>query len=709
MLYRTASIFALCTSFVLPAHAAPAEGGGAGDDAAETELAASNVIVVTGARDQYGAETTRGATRTDTPLVDVPQAVSVVTERQIEDQAMRSIGDVLRYVPGAMIGQGEGHRDQITLRGNNSTADFFVDGLRDDIQYYRPLYNLDRVEVLRGPNAMIFGRGGGGGVVNRVTEAPVLGRSLLEGAASLNSFGAWHVEGDLNRPLRDGVAARLNAVYEEFGSHRDAYEGRLFAANPSLRLVVADTTGVGLSYEYVDDERVVDRGVPSLDGRPLAGARDTFFGSRADNRMDFEGHILRGTVEHRFSPEVSLIGRLLYADYDKSYRNAFAATAVRLTGGVQEVGIEAYEDAFQRENLFSQTDLVWRTATGSASHTLLAGVEVGRQQTRNQRLNGFFGPSARRVFVPLADPVAIPAIEFRGGAGTGERGTVSEASLLAVYVQDQVEIGPVEIVAGLRYDRFDIEVDDLVAGVTTARTDNLWSPRLGLVFHPADAVSLYASYSRSFLPQSGDQFNALDVTAAALEPERFDNLEVGAKWQPRSNLTVSAAAYRLDRTNTRAPGATPGTIVQTGEQRSRGIEIEASGQIRAGWALSAGYALQDAEIRRTTAAAPAGRDVPQVPRHQAFLWTRYDLGPGLGIGLGVTHQSRSFASIGNLVVLPSHTRVDAGLFVRIAEGVEAQLNVENLLGETYFPTAHNDNNISTGAPRNARATVRFRF
>ncbi|HEX8644022.1 MAG TPA: TonB-dependent siderophore receptor [Allosphingosinicella sp.] len=709
---RTPSLAVLACALAapLPAAAAPAEAASAPlAAAADGEEQSGEVIVVTGARPGYGAETTRSATRTDTPLRDVPQSLSIVSERQIDDQAMRSVADVLRYVPGVMVGQGEGHRDQITLRGNSSTADFFLDGLRDDIQYYRPLYNLQRVEVLRGPNAMIFGRGGGGGVINRVTEIPLLDRARTEGALSASSLGAWSAEADLNQPFGPRAGLRLNAVYEEFGSHRDFYDGRLIAANPTLRVLPSANSGFIFSYEYVDDERVVDRGIPSENGRPLAGHRDTFFGARGVNRTDFAGHILRGTFEHRFGERLSLVSRILFADYDKSYRNAFAATAVRTTNGVREVGIEAYEDSFQRENLFSQTDLVWSVDTGPASHTFLAGVEIGRQDTGNQRLNGLFGPNARRVFVPLAREIAVPAFVFTPGAANGERSTVSDTDLFAVYLQDQVEIGPVELIAGLRYDRFEIEVDDLVSGVATARTDDLWSPRLGLIVHPLEDVSLYASYGRSFLPQSGDQFNSLDVTGAALEPERFDNYEIGVKWQPRETFLLSAAAYRLDRANTRAPGATPGTIVQTGEQRSRGIELEATGQIRPNWSLSAGYTLQEAEIRRTTAAAPAGRDVAQVPRHLAFAWTRYDFRPGIGAGLGVTHQSRSFASISNAVVLPAFTRVDAALYWRLADGVEAQLNAENLLGATYFPTAHNDNNITTGAPRSVRGTVRFSF
>lgn len=690
--------------------AAPAAAKDAATESTEAPgdlTGAGGVIIVTGIRDKYGIDVTRTATRTETELKDLPQSISVITERQIEDQAARSIADILRNVPGATIGQGEGHRDQLTLRGNNSTADFFIDGLRDDIQYYRPLYNLQRVEVLRGSNAMVFGRGGGGGIVNRVTKVPLF-EQFGGASAGVNSFGAWHLDADLNQPLAENVAARVNAVYENFDTFRDVYEGRLVAANPSLRALLGPDTGIIVAYEYIDDERVVDRGIPSLAGRPLRGFQDTFFGLPGVNELGFEAHFVRASLEHRFTPELTLNSRLLYADYDKFYRNAFPATAVTAgPGGAPQVGIEAYFDAFQRENLFSQNDLVWTVATGPAAHTILAGFEYGRQDTGNQRLNGFFGDGARRTFVPLADPIAIPPIDFR--PGPGQRGTVSEADIIALYLQDQIEFGRFELIAGLRYDRFDLSVDDLVAGRSFARVDDLWSPRAGLVYHPVEQVSLYASYGRSFLPQSGEQFNSLDVTASTLKPERFQNYEVGAKWEPREGFLLSVAAYQLDRTNTRAAGPSPGTIVQTGRQRSRGIELEAVGELRPGWQLAASYALQEAEIRSTTSAAPAGRDVQQVPENQASLWTRYDFNPSVGIGLGVYHQGDSFASISNKVVLPSFTRVDAAMFFRIAPRVEAQVNIENLLDETYFPTAHNDNNIAPGAPINARATVRLQF
>src|SRR3954470_17101772 len=234
--------------------AAFAVGLAAPASAAEPSAAAAEVeaepIGVTGARDAYTVKESSTATRTPTELKDVPQAVSIVTEAQIDDQALRSVGDLLRYVPGAVVSQGEGHRDQIILRGNSSTADFFVDGLRDDVQYYRGLYNLERVEILKGPNAMIFGRGGGGGIVNRVTKRPGA-RAFARADLSADSEGAWFADADLNRPLGGGFSARLNAAYEALRNFRDVYDGRRIGVNPTLAWA-SDRTRIDLGYEYDD-------------------------------------------------------------------------------------------------------------------------------------------------------------------------------------------------------------------------------------------------------------------------------------------------------------------------------------------------------------------------------------------------------------------------------------------------------------------------
>jgi catecholate siderophore receptor len=249
-----------------------------------------------------------------------------------------------------------------------------------------------------------------------------------------------------------------------------------------------------------------------------------------------------------------------------------------------------------------------------------------------------------------------------------------------------------------------------VAGGKFKRRDHLWSPRLGLIAKPADDLSLYASYSRSYLPQSGDQFSSLTSVTADLEPERFDNYEVGAKWEILDGLLATAALYQLDRSNTRAiDPSDPTRTVLTGAQRSRGVELGLERSVTSRWLVSAGYALQKAEISKTTTAAPKGREVPLVPRHSFSLWNRYDFTPAIGAGLGLIARSKSYATISNAVKLPGYARVDAALFYRAPWGVETQVNVENLLGADYFPTANADNNIAPGAPRTIKATVGYRF
>jgi catecholate siderophore receptor len=709
MSIRYASLAAI--GFVLAAPALAAEAGL--DELAAADDAADQSIVVTGQRVEYGAREICTATRTCTDVEDVPQSISVISESQIEDQALRSISDVLMYVPGATPGTGEGNRDQITLRGNNTTADFFVNGIRDDVQYFRDLYNAERIEVLRGPNAMIFGRGGGGGVVNRVTKRSGF-RAYREFAVQGDSEGGVRLTGDLDQPLGESLGLRLNGVFEKGESFRRGVELERYGVNPVLGASFGDTR-IDLSYEYFHDRRTADRGIPSSGGRPLKGADRIFFGDPEDSFADVGVHLTGFAVEHDFGGGLTLRNRSQYGDYDKAYQNIYPSGPVAANGTVR---LAAYRDTTRRRNLFSQTDLVWDSELGGLDQTLLLGFEIGRQDSEQRRLNGFFQPTdAASVNVPVGSPTLDADLIFRP-VNTNAQRTPSnwidaEASILAFYAQEQLRLGEaVEIVAGLRYDRFELDLTNLNNGAVFSRTDDLFSPRLGLIVKPVPELSLYASYGRSYLPSSGDQFASLDLTSETLKPERFDNYEIGAKWEPVEGLLATLAVYQLDRTNSRAPGATPGTVVLSGKQRSRGIEIGLERNVTDRWQVSAGYALQDAEIRSRTQdcnTATATCKVPLVPRHQFSVWNRYNLDKTLGFGLGVIAASKSFASLGNQVTLPGYARVDAAVFYELSDGIEAQVNVENLFGADYFPTAHNDNNIAPGAPTTARATLRFRF
>ncbi|HZB68949.1 MAG TPA: TonB-dependent receptor, partial [Sphingomicrobium sp.] len=499
---------------------------------------------------------------------------------------------------------------------------------------------------------------------------------------------------------------RLNAMYENGDSFRRHVDLERYAFNPTVGVAVGPGTRIDLSYEYLHDRRTADRGVPSLAGEPLAGRDRTFFGDPGKSFAKADVNLATFAIEHEFSGDLTLRNRTLYGDYDKFYQNIFANGAVNGAGLVR---LSAYNDTTTRKNLFSQTDLIWDGRVGSVDHTLLLGFELGRQKGHNQRRNGVFaasGTSPTFLDVPVADPtVDVPAIQFLANGANND----IKASVAALYAQEQLRPADwLEIVAGLRFDRLEMDVEGRVSGQRFGRTDELWSPRLGVIVKPLKNLSLYGSYSRSYLPQSGDQFNSLAANTETLKPERFDNYEAGLKWEPVEGLLATAAIYQLDRTNTRVVDPTDSTkFVLTGAQRSRGLELGLERSVSDRWQISAGYALQKAEITETTSAAPEGREVPLVPRHSFSLWNRYDVSDKLGLGLGLIARSKSYASISNQVRLPSYARVDGAVFYEVLRGVEAQVNVENLFGADYFPTAHNDNNIAPGAPRTLRAMLRF--
>ncbi len=657
-------------------------------------------ITVVGRRPAYTEDATSTATRTDTPLRDVPQSVSVITNDLIEDQGMRSMADVVRYVPGVSMGQGEGHRDAPTLRGNSSTADFFVDGVRDDVQYYRDLYNAERIEVLKGPNAMIFGRGGGGGVINRVTEwanwAPAGELSLTVG-----SYDQLRGVADLGYALNDAAALRLNAFYENANSYRDFANTERWGVNPTSAFRLGASTELRVGFEHFVDDRTVDRGVPSQNGRPYDGSRSAFFGNPFISYAEAEVDALSVSFEHEFSGTLRLRNHTQIADYYKFYQNIHANSAVN---GLGNVALQGYNSATERQNAFNQTDLIWRTRTGAIGHTILAGFEFGGQETDNTRSQNFTGLPSVNVATPTTTAAGVnpPPLQTNNGVA---------ANVAAIYLQDQIALSDQwQLIAGVRFDRFDLDFDDRrAANADFSRDDDLVSPRVGVIYRPIEPLSFYASYGVSYLPQSGDQFAALDATTSALAPEEFENLELGVKWDISPALALTAAVYQLDRSNTRAIDPITSLTVLTGEQRSEGFEIGLAGSVNERWQVAGGYSYQNVEITSTTTAAPAERVVPLTPKHTFSLWNMYRFTPRIGVGLGVTHQTGSFASISNAVTLPEFTRMDAALFFALTDRVEAQLNIENLFDEDYWATAHNDNNITPGSPTAARLTLRTRF
>lgn len=723
--FRSAKLLSAASVMVLAMGANPALA--ADETLDEASYDDQNEIIVTGEKDGYVAISSAGL-KTGTPLLDTPQTVSAITREQLDDQALQDIGDILRYTPGTSIGQGEGNRDQITIRGQNTTADFFVDGIRDDVQYFRPLYNLERVEIHKGPNAMIFGRGGGGGIINRVTKSPISGETFGSTTASIDSFGAFYLSGDVNAAIADNAAFRINGLYEEFNNHRDFFDGRRFAINPTIAAELSDQSRILLSYEYVDDDRSVDRGNPaelravgdecSFDNPcgPLRGFRDTLFGFDGTNKTTLQAHILKLRVEHDFSDTLSFNATTLYGDYDKLYRNVYPVDAILgvPAGGplVDSITLDGYNDTTDRENFITQGNLLWTGDTGPIGHTLLLGYEIGQQKSANARQDIFFADTMDdQITIPLTDPIAQPAFSFPAST----RNRQSDLKFFSLYIQDQISIGDhFEIVGGVRFDSFDIDVNDIQNAVRLSRKDEKFSPRVGLIYKPKENISLYASYSKSFLPRAGDQFLTLTPTVGTtlgtvdLEPESFENYEIGLKWDLTEGLSLTTALFRLDRDNQAILLNNQGDTTLSGS-RTEGFEIQLVGRVTDKLQVNAGYSYLDGQQRNQ--ATVNGQDLRlfQVPENMASLWTKYDFTNQFSAGLGVTHQSSQFARNDNSVRVPAFTRVDAALYYTVNEQFRIQLNVENLFDETYFPSVHNNDNITTGEPINGRLTATFSF
>jgi len=670
----------------------------------QLEIAESSATVTITDAAGYLTDAISSATRTLTLLRDVPQSITVVSKDQIKDQSMQSITDVVTYVPGITAHQGENNRDQLILRGNSTSADFFLNGVRDDVQYYRDLYNVDRIEALKGPNSMTFGRGGGGGVVNRVTKEAGFS-SLREFTFQGGSFQNKRVTTDLDQPLGDKVALRLNGLYENSGSFRDFVKLERYGINPTLTVAPSANTRLTFGYEHFHDGRTADRGIPSFQLRPADTPISTFFGDPNNSHVRARVDLLSANVEHHLG-NFSIRNHTLYGEYDRGYQN-YVPGAV--TADKTRVALSAYNNATKRENLFNQTDLTYEFSTGSVRHNLLGGAEVGRQLTDNFRNTGFFNNTATSILVPYDNPTINTPITFRQSATDADNHL--KTNLAATYAQDQIELTrKFQVVTGVRFDYFDLTFLNNRNGQELRRIDRLVSPRAGAIFKPTTALSIYGNYSVAYLPSSGDQFSSLTTITQQVKPERFTNYEVGAKWDVRRSLFLTTALYRQDRTNTRANDPNdPTRIVQTGSQRTNGFELGLSGNVTRKWLVTGGYAFQDAFITSDTTAARAGAQVAQVPHHTFSLWNNYRVLSRLGVGLGIIHRTDMFAAIDNTVVLPGYTRADAAVFFSITEKWRLQANFQNLFDKQYYLNADNNNNISPGSPRTARIALIARF
>ena len=475
-------------------------------------------VTVTGESDQgYAAKRSTTATKTDTLLRDTPQSISVITSDDMRDRAVQSVAEAARYVPGVWFAQGEGNRETPIFRGISTTGDFFIDGVRDDVQYYRDLYNIERVEIFKGPNAMIFGRGATGGLINRVSKQPEW-TPFFGGSLTLGSYGNKRATVDINRPVNDQLSFRLNGMYENSKSYRDGVWIERSGVNPTISWRPSAKTLVTLGYEHFKDDRIADRGITSFRGAPVVTDPSTFFGNAAGSPTGSTLDAFNALVEHEFDNGILLRNRTRWSDQDKFYQNVFPGA---VSANARNVAINAYNNATTRRSLFNQTDLTFSATTGAVMHKVLIGAELGQQDTDNFRQTGFFNNTATSVTVPLAFPTTFAPVIYRQTATDANNS--GKATVAALYAQDQIELSPqFQIIAGLRYDRFKVNFRNNRNFDRFSTTDDLVSPRLGFVYKPVEPLSIYANFSVAYLPRAGDQLASLSLR------EGLNNAETAA-------------------------------------------------------------------------------------------------------------------------------------------------------------------------------------
>jgi catecholate siderophore receptor len=704
----------------------------------------------------YYSNSTSVATKTNTAIVNIPQSMSVLTKDFIRDQSYQNLTDVTRYVPGVAVHQGEGNRDELVIRGIDSSANFYVNGFRDDVQYFRDVYNTQSIEVLKGPSAITFGRASGGGLVNR-TLKEADGTRVYEATAQTGSWGDRRVTLDAGQAINENVAARLNVFYEGADAFRDFNHLERYGINPTVTLTPDDSTKIKLSYEYFHDDRTSDRGNPSqaLIGAPppATGTRfnpttpfapngnySTFFGSPALNQAIATVQTGMAIIEHDFNNGLTVRNGTIVSDYKKFYQNVYP-TGGTYNGGVNPAdtffNLGAYNHQTDRDNVFNQTDFVYKTWVAALHHTIGFGTEFGRQTGVDIRNTGVFpngtatgintitmNPFAPTYFGPVTFVHHPTTVNNGDGVTTPDSNSKYALNIQSGYFRDTIDITRgLQLIGAVRYDRFDMSALDMNTNINRARLDNLVSPAAAVIVKPRDELSIYGAYSISYLPSTGDQFSALNSGTLILQPQRFENKEAGLKWNINPKLLFQTAIYQLDRTNqpVPVPGAPPGSglAFPNGASIIRGFEASLNGYVTDYWQAQLGYAYTDARVARdltqaapgTTPALPilAGMRVQLVPYNQIALWNKFKFTEMWSAGIGIIYFGDSYATSDDTVRLPSFVRVDAGLYANIDQNWKAQLTVENIFNTNYWASADGDNNISPGQGRTVRVKAMYKF
>jgi iron complex outermembrane recepter protein len=677
-------------------------------ESAESEADEEEVVVTGEQESGYRAKNSATATKTDTPLRDIPQSIQVIPKEVLQDQAIIRIGDAVQNVSGVNYQGGyQGFSERFVIRGFSNFGNIFRDGIRvDGYTSYLETSDLERIEVLKGPASVLFGDAEPGGIINLVSKQP-LKEPFYGAEATFGSFSTYQGSLDLSGPINASKTAlyRFNGYYENSDSFRDFVGAERFFVSPKLKFALGEKTFLTLDLTYTNETRNPDDGIVAIGDRPADLPRSRFLGEPFQNiksNVFTAGYLL----EHQFNDQWSINNsfRVQLANLER-YFPLFDS----LDEDTGELSRLRYFSERQDNAYSSQTNLIGKFSTGKIKHKLLLGFEYTKL-TEDGTFGDFEPYDSINIFNPTYDGSAYPKQEIENFFRD------DSVDKYGFYLQDQIEILPnLKLLAGGRFDIFRqtrTEQDLGEAKLEFKQTDSRFSPRFGIVYQPIEAVSLYASYTTSFAPSFGTSRNG---NLSPFKPETGRQFEIGVKADLTRSLSATLALYDLRKQNIVADdpsSSDPNDSIQVGEQASQGIEFDISGQILPGWKVIASYAYTNAFISKDTTGLE-GQQKDNVPRNTASLWTSYEIQKGnlrgLGFGLGLYFVGERFGDLDNSFVLPGYIRTDAALFYK-RDNWRIGLNVRNLFDQRYFSGSDGGRlSINVGEPLTFIGSIAVEF
>ncbi|MFI8225981.1 TonB-dependent receptor [Pseudomonas sp. NPDC085632] len=695
------------------------------------------------------------------PLVDTPRSVTVIPQQVLKDTGALNMQDALRTVPGITFGAGEGGNpqgDRPFIRGFDAQGDTYLDGVRDTGSQSREIFAVENIEVSKGPNSAIGGRGAAGGSINLVSKKAHLGNSF-DGGFTWGSDQTQRYTLDGNYQFSDTAAGRLNLMSHESNvAGRDKVDYDRWGIAPSLAFGLGTDTRVNLDYYHLESNDTPDSGIPytiptggsaartkSNPDKPYAGGdHSNFYGLDRDFR---KGRTDTATfaIEHDLSDSLTIKNTLRHGTSMQDY---ILTQPDDSKGNVNNGSVwrRANTRVSNTETTTNQTDLFGNFYVAGFKNSFSTGVEYTREESQKSSYNvnvdttprtpgnsstnctpSMIGASSGYNCTSLSNP--NPNDPWNGAISRNYAGTDTQANTYALYVFDTLELNEQWLVnMGLRYDHFDTDYKSYnAAGTTTSKgndTSEFVTGQFGVVYKPAENGSIYASYATSATPPGntlgeGQEGNPLGGTpdrsgnllSSDLEPETTKNYEIGTKWDLLNDrLSLTADIFRTEKENARVQVDTT-SYENAGKTRVQGIELSASGKITDKWQVFAGYAFMDSE---QVDGGPLGRandgnELPNTPKNSASLWTTYQVTPKLTIGGGAFYVDDVYGSVANTTMVDSYVRYDAMAAYKLTKNVDLQLNVQNLTNETYYDKAFSTHFANQAAGRTALLSTNFHF